>query len=190
MEQDELKMNWTMIEERLAHLEMNDRKLLKENVNSKLERMRRRLLVNPYIFLLLGITPFCLNTVVNEIGYDFSLLTYILFVTFTLGIVFRQFYFAWLLKRIDCVRMPVREICLAEHRFRLAFNVGIVASLVLAAFLMTSLIWDLSKMGDPHVMLGAWVGLVIGSIIGYFKFRKVYRSVQELQKSIADLEME
>ena len=77
-----------------------------------------------------------------------------------------------LLRKIDCLKMTVREACLAESRFRMSFKVGIAVSVLCAVPLLASMIWDMSQMGNRYMLIGVWTGLVVGLLIGIRVFLK------------------
>lgn len=103
-------------------------------------------------------------------------------------ILARQLTWSILLKKIDCLTLTVREVCLAESRFRMSFKIGIVVSLLSAIPLLASMIWDMSRFGDRYMMMGVWTGLAVGSVIGLRKFRQSWRGIKELRQAIADLQ--
>ncbi len=53
MELEEMKENWRFMEKRLAQLEMDNLRLVHENVRSKVEQLRRRLLLRLWFVVLL-----------------------------------------------------------------------------------------------------------------------------------------
>lgn len=94
----------------------------------------------------------------------------------------------YLLDKIDCNRMAVREVCLAEARFRLSFKVGIGISVLLAIPMLTGMLWDMNRFGDPYLMAGVWTGLAVGLMLGLRLFFKAWRGVKELREAIDDLD--
>ena len=49
----------------------------------------------------------------------------------------------------------------------MSFKVGIAVSVLCAVPLLASMIWDMSQMGDRYILIGAWTGLVVGTLIGF-----------------------
>ena len=84
---------------------------------------------------------------------DFSMLTWILLFLFVVVIFARQLTWMLLLRKIDCLKMTVREVCLAESRFRMSFKVGIAVSVLCGVPLLASMIWDMSQMGDRYILI-------------------------------------
>lgn len=186
MELEELKKNWNIMEERLGRLEMEQRQQKNNTVNSKLQQVRERILKR--FMMLVIVLPILLWTLGRHDSYGFSLLTWILLFVFVAVIIARQFTWWLLLKRIDCLKLTVREICLAENRFHMSFKVGMAVSVVCAIPLLVSMLWDMSEFGDPYVMIGAWTGLGVGLLIGLRLFLRAWRGVKELREAITDLQ--
>lgn len=186
MELEELKQNWNIMEERLGRLEMEQRQRQNKTVNSKLQQVRERLLKR--FMMLVIVLPALLWVMGRHDHYSFSLLTWVLLFVFVAVIIARQFTWWLLLKRIDCLKLTVREVCLAESRFHMSFKVGIAVSVLCGVPLLVSMLWDMSEFGDPYVMIGAWTGLVIGLLAGLRLFLRAWRGVKELREAITDLQ--
>ncbi|MCD8093774.1 MAG: hypothetical protein LUF01_13500 [Bacteroides sp.] len=186
MELEDLKKDWNEMEERLGRLEMETHQLKHKAVNSKVEQMRKRLLLRQTFFVLF--LPWFFYQIVRNSEFDFSTLTWSLLGVFIVAILVRQLVWLLLLRKIDCLRQTVREVCLVENRFRLSFKVGIVGCLICAIPLLVSLIWDIAGMGDKYLLIGAWTGLAVGLLLGIRLFLKAWRGVKELREAIADLE--
>lgn len=186
MELEELKKNWNIMEERLGNLEMEQRRELNKTVSSKVQQVRERLLRR--IVLIIFLVPLLLLFINHHESYSFSPLTWVLMFFFVAIILARQLTWSILLKKIDCLTLTVREVCLAESRFRMSFKIGIAVSLLSAIPLLASMIWDMSRFGDRYMMMGVWTGLAVGSVIGLHKFRKSWRGIKELREAIADLQ--
>ena len=169
MELEELKQNWNIMEERLGRLEMDQRQQLNSKVVSKVKQVQDRVL-RRFTVLVLCLPLMSWLLVRNQV-YDFSVLTRML-----------------LLRKIDCLKMTVREVCLAESRFRMSFKVGIAVSVLCAVPLLASMIWDMSQMGDRYILIGAWTGLVVGTLIGIRLFLKAWSGIKELKEAITDLQ--
>ena len=84
--------------------------------------------------------------------------------------------------------MTVRQVCLAESRFRMSFKVGIAVSVLCAGPLLASMIWDMCQMGDHYLLIGVWTGLVVGMLIGIRLFLKAWSGIKELKEVITDLQ--
>ncbi|WP_303208774.1 hypothetical protein [Bacteroides oleiciplenus] len=186
MELEELKQNWNIMEERLGRLEMEQRQQQNNKVVSKVKQVQDRVL-RRFTIVVICLPLLCWLLVHNR-AYDFSVLTWILLFLFVAVILARQFAWMVLLRRIDCLKMTVREVCLAEGRFRMSFKVGIAVSVLCAVPLLASMIWDMSRMGDRYLLIGAWTGLAVGLIIGLRLFFKAWSGVKELREAIADLQ--
>ena len=153
MELEELKQNWNIMEERLGRLEMDQRQQLNNKVVSKVKQVQDRVL-RRFTIVVICLPFFCWYIVHNQIC-DFSLSTWVLLFLFVAVIIARQFTWMLLLRKIDCLKMTVREVCLAESRFRMSFKVGIAVSVLCAVPLLASMIWDMSQMGDRYILIGA-----------------------------------
>ncbi|MDE6347387.1 MAG: hypothetical protein K2L60_01650 [Bacteroides sp.] len=186
MELENLKKNWNIMEERLGRLEIENRKLLHRAVDSKVKQMRQRLLLR--LTFIVFLLPMLLWQITRQNEFEFSPLTWGLVSLFLVTILIRQCTWAYLLNRIDCNRMAVREVCLAEARFRQSFKVGIGVSVLLAIPMLAGMLWDINHLGDPYILAGAWTGLAVGVILGLRLFFKAWNGVKELQEAIADLE--
>ena len=141
MELEELKQNWNIMEERLGRLEMEQRQQLNSKVVSKVKQVQDRVL-RRFTVLVLCLPLMSWLLVRNQV-YDFSMSTWILLFLFVAVIIARQFTWMLLLRKIDCLKMTVREVCLAESRFRMSFKVGIAVSVLCAVPLLASMIWDM-----------------------------------------------
>ncbi|WP_418698595.1 hypothetical protein [Bacteroides sp.] len=186
MELEDLKKDWNEMEERLGRLEMENRQLQHKAVKSKVEQMRKRLLLRQTFFIIC--LPLLSYQVVRHSELDFSALTWGLMFLFIVVLLIRQIVWRQLLKKVDCVQMTVREACLAENRFRFFFKIGVAVSAFSAIPLLVSMIWDIAGMGDQYMLIGAWTGLVVGLLLGIRIFLKAWRGVKELREAIADLE--
>ena len=191
MELEELKQNWNIMEERLGRLEMEQRQQQNSKVVSKVKQVQDRVL-RRFTVLVLCLPLMSWFLVRNQV-YDFSvltwiLLTWILLFLFVVVILARQLTWMLLLRKIDCLKMTVREVCLAESRFRMSFKVGIAVSVLCGVPLLASMIWDMSQMGDRYILIGAWTGLVIGLLIGIRLFLKAWSGIKELKEAITDLQ--
>lgn len=186
MELDELKKNWNVMEERLGKLEMENRQMLNKTVNGKVKQMRQRLMLR--LTFVVFLLPLFLAFITHHAEYDFSTLTWALMYLFVAVVAVRQFAWMWLLNKMDCLKMSVREVCLAESRFRIAFKVGITASVLCGIPLLASMIWDMSASGERYILIGAWMGLCVGLLFGLRAFLKAWRGVKELREAIAELQ--
>ncbi len=186
MELEELKKNWNIMEERLGRLEMEQRQQKNKTVNSKLQQVRERILKR--FIILLVVLPALFLIMGHHDNYVFSLLTWVLLFVFVAVIIARQFTWWLLLKRIDCLKLTVREICLAENRFHISFKAGIALSVACGIPLLVSMLWDMSEFGDPYMLIGAWTGLGIGLLAGLRLFFRAWRGVKELREAITDLQ--
>lgn len=186
MELEDLKKNWNIMEDRLGKLEMEQRHLQTKMVETKVQQVRRRLLGRTS--MLIVCLPILLWVIVRHQAYSFSLLTWVLMFLFVVLIIARQVMWWWLLKKIDCLTMTVREVCLMESRFRMAFKAGVAVGVVWAIPLLASMIWDMSEFGDRNMMTGVWTGLAVGGVVGTYKFLRAWRGVKELREAIADLQ--
>ena len=186
MELEELKQNWNIMEERLGRLEMDQRQQLNNKVVSKVKKVQDRVLRRFRIVVLC--LPFFSWHIVHNQMCDFSMLTWILLFLFVAVILARQLTWMLLLRKIDCLKMTVREVCLAESRFRMSFKVGIAVSVLCAVPLLASMIWDMSQMGDHYLLIGVWTGLVVGMLIGIRLFLKAWSGIKELKEVITDLQ--
>lgn len=186
MELEELKKNWNVMEERLGKLEIENRQLLNKTVNSKVKQIQQRLMLR--LTFVVFLIPLFLTFIVHRAEYNFSILTWVLMYLFVVVVALRQFVWMRLLKKIDCLQMTVREVCLVESRFRMAFKLGISASVLCGIPLLASMIWDMSTFGDRYIMIGAWTGLCIGLLFGIRTFLKAWRGVKELREAIAELQ--
>ncbi len=185
MELEEMKENWRFMEKRLAQLEMDNLRLVHENVRSKVEQLRRRLLLRLWFVVLL--LPMVLYGMSRDSGLDFSLFTRWAMTVFVLFVAVRQLVFTTLLERIDPVTMTVREVVLAENRFRMSFKLGVMVGLGLAACLLAGMIHDFYGSGDRVLVESAWWGVGVGAVIGLRVFLRAWRSIGELRRAIADL---
>lgn len=185
MELEELKKNWNMMEERLERLEMENRKLLHKAVKNKVEQMRQKLLLR--LTFIVFLLPMLLWQLARQEEFKFSPLTWGLMGVFLVTILIRQCTWAYLLNKIDC-GMPVREVCLAEVRFRQSFKVGIAVSVLLAIPMLASMIGDMISFGNPYIVCGAWTGFVVGLILGLRLFFRAWNGVKELREAIEELE--
>ncbi|MBP3356149.1 MAG: hypothetical protein J6K95_03170 [Rikenellaceae bacterium] len=185
MELEEMKENWRFMEKRLEQLEMDNLRLVHENVRSKVEQLRRRLLLRLWFVVLL--LPMVLYGMNRNLGLDFSPFTRWAMTVFVVFVAVRQLVFMTLLERIDPVTMTVREVVLAENRFRMSFKLGVMVGLGLAAGMLAGMIHDFYGMGDRMLVAGAWWGLGVGVIVGLRVFLKAWRSIGELRRAIADL---
>ena len=158
MELEELKQNWNIMEERLGRLEMDQRQQLNNKVVSKVKKVQDRVL-RRFTIVVICLPFFCWYIVHNQMC-DFSMSTWVLLFLFVAVIIARQFTWMLLLRKIDCLKMTVREVCLAESRFRMSFKVGIAVSVLCAVPLLASMIWDMSQMGDRYILIGAWTALL------------------------------
>ena len=149
MELEELKQNWNIMEERLGRLEMDQRQQLNNKVVSKVKKVQDRVL-RRFTIVVICLPFFCWYIVHNQMC-DFSMSTWVLLFLFVAVIIARQFTWMLLLRKIDCLKMTVREVCLAESRFRMSFKVGIAVSVLCAVPLLASMIWDMSQMGDRYI---------------------------------------
>ena len=183
---EELKQNWNIMEERLGRLEMDQRQQLNNKVVSKVKKVQDRVLRRFTIVVLC--LPFFSWHIVHNQMCDFSMLTWILLFLFVAVILARQLTWMLLLRKIDCLKMTVREVCLAESRFRMSFKVGIAVSVLCAVPLLVSMIWDMSQMGDHYLLIGVWTGLVVGMLIGIRLFLKAWSGIKELKEVITDLQ--
>ena len=181
MELEELKQNWNIMEERLGRLEMEQRQQLNNKVVSKVKQVQDRVLRRFTIVVLC--LPFFSWHIVHNQMCDFSMLTWTLLFLFVAVILARQLTWMLLLRK-----MTVREVCLAESRFRMSFKVGIAVSVLCAVPLLASLIWDMSQMGDHYLLIGVWTGLVVGMLIGIRLFLKAWSGIKELKEVITDLQ--
>ena len=186
MELEELKQNWNIMEERLGRLEMDQRQQLNNKVVSKVKKVQDRVL-RRFTIVVICLPFFCWYIVHNQMC-DFSMLTWTLLFLFVAVILARQLTWMLLLRKIDCLKMTVREVCLAESRFRMSFKVGIAVSVLCAVPLLASLIWDMSQMGDHYLLIGVWTGLVVGMLIGIRLFLKAWSGIKELKEVITDLQ--
>lgn len=184
MELEELKQNWNIMEERLGRLEMDQRQQLNNKVVSKVKKVQDRVL-RRFTIVVICLPFFCWYIVHNQMC-DFSMSTWVLLFLFVAVIIARQFTWMLLLRKIDCLKMTVREVCLAESRFRMSFKVGIAVSVLCAVPLLASMIWDMSQMGDRYILIGAWTGLVVGTLIGIRLFLKAWSGIKELKEAITD----
>ena len=130
MELEELKQNWNIMEERLGRLEMDQRQQLNNKVVSKVKKVQDRVL-RRFTIVVICLPFFCWYIVHNQMC-DFSMSTWVLLFLFVAVIIARQFTWMLLLRKIDCLKMTVREVCLAESRFRMSFKVGIAVSVLCA----------------------------------------------------------
>lgn len=185
MELQELKKNWNIMDERLSQLDMESCQLKTKTVDEKLKQMRNRLFLR--VTFVVFFLPLSFSYLSHYAELQFSLLTWILLLIFVAIVISRQFTWMWLLKKIDCTRMTVREVFLAENRFRIAFKIGIGLSAVCAIPLLASMIWDMAGAGDRYLLVGAWTGLAVGLLIGIRMFLKAWRGVKELKEAVADL---
>ncbi|MDE6217305.1 hypothetical protein [Bacteroides sp.] len=185
MELEDLKKNWSVMEERLGRLEMENRKLLHRAVDSKVKQMRQRLLLR--LTFIVFLLPMLLWQITRQNEFEFSPLTWGLVSLFLVTILIRQCTWAYLLNRIDCNRMAVREVCLAEARFRQSFKMGIAVSVLLAIPMLASMIGDMIRFGNPYIVYGAWTGLAIGLILGLRLFFRAWGGVKELREAIEEL---
>lgn len=172
------------MKERLEGLELEHRQLLNKTVDSKLKRLRgyvswRRLclifLLPPFVYMMSHLG-----------GLEYSTLTWVLLFLFVAVIASRQLILLWLMEKIDCVKMTVRETCLAENRFRRAFKIGLLISVLSAIPLLTSLMWDISD--SRYTLMGMWIGLLLGSLMGGRLCYKAWQGVKELKEAVADLQ--
>lgn len=186
MELEDLKNNWAAMTERLDRLEIENRKQLHKAVDSKVRQMRQRLLLR--LTFVVFLLPLFLWNIMRHAEYNFSIQTWVMVCLFVVAIGIRQFIWMYLLDKIDCNRMAVREVCLAEARFRLSFKVGIGISVLLAIPMLTGMLWDMNRFGDPYLMAGAWTGLAVGLMLGLRLFFKAWRGVKELREAIDDLD--
>ncbi len=186
MELEELKQNWNIMEERLGRLEMDQRQQLNNKVVSKVKQVQDRVLRRFTVLVLC--LPFMSWLLVRNQAYDFSVLTWVLLFLFVVVILARQLTWMLLLRKIDCLKMTVREACLAESRFRMSFKVGIAVSVLCAVPLLASMIWDMSQMGNRYMLIGVWTGLVVGLLIGIRVFLKAWSGIKELKEAITDLQ--
>lgn len=186
MELEELKQNWNIMEEKLGRLEMEQRQLLNKTVNSKVKQVQDRVLRRFTIVVIC--LPFFCWYIIHKQMCDFSLSTWILLFLFVAVIIARQFTWMLLLRKIDCLKMTVREVCLAESRFRMSFKVGIAVSVLCAVPLLASMIWDMAEFGNRSILIGAWTGLVVGLLIGLRLFFKAWSGIKELREAISDLQ--
>ncbi len=106
---------------------------------------------------------------------------------FVLFVAVRQLVFTTLLERIDPVTMTVREVVLAENRFRMSFKLGVMVGLGLAACLLAGMIHDFYGSGDRVLVESAWWGVGVGAVIGLRVFLRAWSSIGELRRAIADL---
>ena len=180
MELEELKQNWNIMEERLGRLEMEQRQQLNNKVVSKVKQVQDRVL-RRFTVLILCLPLMAWLLVRNQV-YDFSVLTWVLLFLFVVVILARQLTWMLLLRKIDCLKMTVREVCLAESRFRMSFKVGIAVSVLCAVPLLVSMIWDMSQMGDRYILIGAWTGLVVGGLIGIRLFLKAWSGIKRTER--------
>ena len=162
MELEELKQNWNIMEERLGRLEMEQRQQLNNKVVSKVKQVQDRVLRRFTIVVLC--LPFFSWHIVHNQMCDFSMLTWTLLFLFVAVILARQLTWMLLLRKIDCLKMTVREVCLAESRFRMSFKV------------------------DHYLLIGVWTGLVVGMLIGIRLFLKAWSGIKELKEVITDLQ--
>ena len=183
MELEELKQNWNIMEERLGRLEMEQRQQLNNKVVSKVKQVQDRVL-RRFTIVVICLPFFCWYIVHNQMC-DFSLSTWVLLFLFVAVIIATWML---LLRKIDCQKMTVREVCLAESRFRMSFKVGIAVSVLCAVPLLVSMIWDMSPMGDRYILIGVWTGLVLGLLIGIRLFLKAWSGIKELKEAITDLQ--
>ncbi|MBD8984455.1 MAG: hypothetical protein EGR83_20820 [Bacteroides cellulosilyticus] len=187
MELEELKQNWNIMEERLGRLEMEQHQQLNKTVNSKVKQVRERVLRRSSIIVILCL-PILFWISVHQHGFNYSILTWILLFLFIAVIMARQLTWMLLLRKIDCLKMTVREVCLTESRFRMSFKVGIVVSVLCAIPLLISMIWDMSQFGNRSMIIGLCTGLVVGVLIGIRLFLKAWSGIKELREAITDLQ--
>lgn len=181
-----MKKDWNVMEERLGRLEIENRRLLHKAVDSKVNQMRQRLLLR--LTFVVFLLPLFLWNTVRYSEYNFSIRTWVMVCLFVVIIAIRQFTWMYLLNKIDCNRMAVREACLAEARFRLSFKVGIAVSVLFAIPMLTGMMWDMSRFGNSYMLAGAWTGLVVGLMLGLRLFFKAWNGVKELREAIEDLD--
>lgn len=186
MELEDLKKNWNIMEGRLDNLEMEQRHLQSKMVETKVQQVRHRLLRRTTMMIVC--LPILLWIIVRHQDYNFSVLTWVLMFLFVVLIIARQLIWRSLLKKIDCLTMTVREVCLAESRFHMAFKVGVASGVMWAIPLLASMIWDMSRFGDRYMLVGVWTGLAVGLVVGIYKFLQAWHGVKELRKAIADLQ--
>ena len=186
MELEDLKKNWAAMTEGLARLEIENRKQLHRTVDGKVKQMRQRLLLR--LTFVVFLLPLLLWNVVRHTQYNFSIQTWVMVLLFVVVIGIRQFTWMYLLGKIDCNRMVVHEVCLAEARFRLSFKVGIGVSVLLAIPMLAGMLWDMSHFGDPYILAGAWMGLAVGLILGLRLFLRAWNGVRDRRGAIADLD--
>lgn len=185
MELEEMKKNWNMMEERLERIEVKNQQQLTAKIKSTLGNLKKNLLFK-LTFVVLFI-PFWLQLATLNSGMEFSTLTWVLMTWFVIFILIRQSYWYFLVKKIDCLQMSVREVCMVESRFQLAFKVGMLVSVASAVPLLTSLIYDIAGFGNLYMLYGAWTGLALGLVLGIRLFLKAWGSVKELRETIANL---
>lgn len=188
MELEDIKKNWAVMEKRLERLEMESNQRLHENVNNRLKRVRG-LFLRPFGTAFLCFTPFIYlyADIRNEPG--FSLLTWCLLLFSIASSLFWEIYWVRQLNKIDCMSMTVHEICLSASRFQLSFVEGMRFGAIIGLLSVSSIIWDSLHMNDSFFIVIVLVGGIVGLVIGIFNARKMNKSINELQKSIADLQL-
>lgn len=186
MELEELKQNWNIMEERLGRLEMDQRQQLNNKVVSKVKKVQDRVL-RRFTIVVICLPFFCWYIVHNQMC-DFSMSTWVLLFLFVAVIIVRQFTWMLLLRKIDCLKMTVREVCLAESPFPDVFQSGDSCECVVCRTFTGKYDMDMSQMGDRYILIGAWTGLVVGLLIGIRLFLKAWSGIKELKEAITDLQ--
>lgn len=165
MDMEEMRRNWKKMELRINKIETENHRLVEQLKKSRACSAKRKLTIgNGVMTVFCAVSPLWIVLLSGMVDVSFALyLSYIIF--FVIMTLVTGRVWLWLLKT-DYMLMSVKEALICAYKTKRLNRdkelVGYLTGLPLIAFLMI----EVYQMGIDELMVGAWIGLVIGGIVG------------------------
>lgn len=166
MDIDEMRQNWSRMNLRLEQLEEANRALLHERSMAGKESTRNRLLRQYTVrtILCFVLIPVIVPQLTLWLGCPvwYAMLYGVGFLTFGLMTNSER----RMIKDIDLSRMSVREVMKRVRAIEQVRRRHMITGYVIGAIILIPLIYFIYLINDRAMIIGCWVGAVIGLLIG------------------------
>lgn len=182
-ELQEIKNMWAEINNRLIHLEEENRRLARKAINEKYKNAQERLISKYRTFIIIEVIMIIyvyLFIFYNPmVGEKYKLLTTIYWIIFFIGETAFDSYLMYRVQEIDIYGSSVREITRKAALNWKIHKIGIAIGFPLA--IGAVVLFALAMDANEFVYMGMTVGFIVGLVIGLrqlYKFMKYYKLLQ------------
>ena len=185
MELDELKKQWQQIELRIDKVEEANHRLTERLKKNKATNAKQRLTTQFGVKLLFCIiSPLWMVLFASQVEVRTEL--YISYMVFFVIMAISMAYVWNKLRTMNYMKMSIKEALIAvydmERLYRRVGWVGIITGAPLIVFMLM----EIHKLEIPEAVYGAWVGLIVGAIVGLISKIRYRRLLKEMRQALEE----